>query len=237
MAYKSVVQVGAAATSGSVVATNFNFNHTCEDVPDRVVIVAVGARDGTVGGDTLVTSVTYGGTLMTSVAADSVGGGGAAAVGCAMFIINNPTPGVNNVVVQMAGGTPAEAIATAFTCWGIDRTTPQDAAGQTNTGNTTGSEIDTVVSIERASIVSAVALNAGGGVTVSRPTPFPGANPGSTPTIISDVQGTNLEVHCLLGTSDIIPNLTTICTLTWTSQKFVHVVGSLRPIRRRSHSS
>lgn len=240
MSYKSLVVPGTVAESGiNGALSSFSFNHTSQAGANQVVYVAIASRHTTVGGNTAVTACTYGGTPMTAVTNAVTGGSGASAIRVSVFILSNPPVGVNSVAITFAGSTTQSA-AMAVTFNNIDQTTQQDITADSVAGTSTGTTLQNTVTIERVPVIAAVALNGGGGMTITRPAPFPSANPGFQPTTLSNQDdGTTIELFVFSGQSDIIPNLLTIDTVSFTggSAKFGHVATYFRPIRRRAHAT
>lgn len=91
------------APSGVDGVSSLTFAHNQTAGTDVILVVNVQARDTTVAGDRVISSVTYNGAAMTS-AIQTDGGAGSNDMRSASFYKQNPTTGSSvNVVVTMAG--------------------------------------------------------------------------------------------------------------------------------------
>jgi hypothetical protein len=162
-ATRVAIQIGTFAESGNKTTQNFSFNHTGEDKPERVVIVFVAARDTATQANTIVSSITYGGTAMTLIDNQSNTAGGATWMTANTYIIMNPPAGLNSVAVTM-GGTPEQAYAAAATFWNVDQVTPQDVTHTGTGAGTANPAISITTATDGAVCIGCIAFNNNTGV-------------------------------------------------------------------------
>ena len=129
----ATIGIGTPSTGVSIITTSsLTFSHTVAAGNSRVLIVATGAVDATVG-DTVATGVTYGGIAMTSVDSQTSAAGNQD-IGGSLWILPAPAVGTANVVITYTGACDGKVgIACVFT--NVDQTTPQDVAATGASGS------------------------------------------------------------------------------------------------------
>lgn len=233
MAYYLQVQSGTPTESGEQTpTTGFSFSHTVENQPNRVLIVSVCGRDGSAAGDTTAT-VTYGGTPMTAVLDDVIGGGGAAAVRISMFIMTAPPVGTATVAVTMGGSTSAAAIACTF--WNVRQSSPQDTTAQsiTQSANPAIGLLLGQISItdDRSLIVVSCGVNDTNGFTPNVP------SSSNQLVVLEETLGTVLSMDMYKIQNQVAGTVNTQALLDGGNNKSVMVALTLFPDRRRAHAT
>ena len=97
-------------TTGSTTATSASWSHTCSG-SNRLVVV--GLAVGNVSSGSLTTTVTFGGTAMSSVG--KVGSDGSTAGYVQLFSLTNPPTGASTVAVTASASSTISGGSTSFT--------------------------------------------------------------------------------------------------------------------------
>ena len=146
-AHVLAIIAGASSSAGTGAATeasSVTWSHTVSSGSDRILIVSVATRDKNGG---VVSSVTYGGTSLTKIAADS-----SSKTHVEMWYLKAPAVGMADIVVTLTSIENFTAGAT--TLYGVDQATPY---GSLTTGNGSGNPSLTVASAAGELVVDAVA--------------------------------------------------------------------------------
>lgn len=227
--YRARIQVGTVATDSIQSAvTSFNYTHTCEAGSNRVIVAWVHARDATSSGNTVVSSITYGGVAMTAIADDVVGGGGTAALRTSVFTLLNPSVGDNTVSVTLAGAVNA-AISHAVLCSNVDLPNYLDDFGAFAQSAVAVGIIGTVTGTdERSMIMSSASAIDPAGTAHNLPSALLRIDNTIGALVSSDT------VKAEIGT-DLVDSVQALANGGSTKQAIAFV--TLRPARRRTHGT
>ncbi|MBW7866243.1 MAG: DUF11 domain-containing protein, partial [Candidatus Hydrogenedentes bacterium] len=138
----SVTPVFDAATSAATSSTTHTFSHTTGTGPNRLLLVGVTVQDNNV----TVSSITYGGTALTSVGTGTRGSGGSR-LHMALYRLVNPPSGANDVVVTFSSTFQSGkgAVIGASTYSNVNQTTPLGTFVTANGSSTAPSVTATAV--------------------------------------------------------------------------------------------
>ena len=219
------IQLGAITDSTNQTSTSgYSFNHIVESQGARALIVCIGARDTTTTGDTVVSSVTFGGAPMSEARSEVTGGGGTVAVRSSVWVLNNPPSGSAAVAVTFAA-TVNQSRAVTFALWNVDQTTSQDVAAVGTAANAANPTLSITPVTDRAFLVGSHFRSG-----------FEVVSPASGQTeIVNLTDSSTYRLH--VCTKEVEVPGATAMNLTAASNKYGYVIIALRPRRRRVRTS
>lgn len=221
---RAPIAVGTSTDSGNKTTQNWSFNHTVTDLPSRVLVLGICTRDAGTAGDTVISSVTYGGVAMTIVRDDTVAG--TTSIRSTICILVNPPAGVNSVAVSGAG-VPDQARGLAVNVSNVDQTTPQDVSSTGTNGSTSPASLSITSATDGAVGIGILALNATSTIT-------PASGGGQTEIDENgDGANYNMEMNYKLGATAgaIAMNLTV------SGSRWGYSIIALRPRRRKPRTA
>ncbi len=134
----------SAGTGASTSASSLTWSHTVGSGSNGILIVSIATRDSAGG---TVSSITYGGTALTFIGADT-----SSKTHAELWYLKAPATGTANIVVNLTSAENFVAGATNF--FGVNQTTPY---GSVTTGNGSGDPSLIVASATGELVVDAVA--------------------------------------------------------------------------------
>jgi len=127
----SQVSVDATSSGSATAGSSITVSHTTGAGSDRLMLVGISSRDRT------VTGVTYGGTALTLVGAQTSNGNAKTAI----YRLIAPASGTASVVVSFSGTVGKGAVVGVMTFTGVNQTTPLGTYAS-NVGNSTNATLN-----------------------------------------------------------------------------------------------